>query len=136
MFESTSRIIYDESPARTFTESGGAPFEATGTVADSTKEFRVMLVWSDPPGSAVTNAPYVNQLNLEVVVGGVVYNGNHFTGQYTTAGGQKDFSNNVQAVRLPAGTTGNCHPGNQIIAVTVCRAFSALDRTSCWSGRD
>lgn len=106
MFESTSRIIYDESPARTFTESGGAPFEATGVIADSTKEFRVMLAWSDPPGSAVTNAPYVNQLNLEVIVAGVVYNGNHFSGQYTTAGGQKDFSNNVQGVRLPAGTTG------------------------------
>ncbi len=65
-----------------------------------------MLVWTDPPGSAVTNAPYVNQLNLEVIVGGVVYNGNHFAGQYSTAGGQKDFSNNVQGVRLPAGTTG------------------------------
>ena len=65
-----------------------------------------MLVWSDAPGSAVTNAPYVNQLNLEVVVGGVVYSGNHFTGQYSTAGGQKDFSNNVQGVRLPPGTTG------------------------------
>ena len=106
MFETTSRIIYDESPARTFTESGGAPFEATGIIADSTKEFRVMLVWSDPPGSAVTNAPYVNQLNLEVVVGGVVYTGNHFSGQYSSVGGQKDFSNNVQGVRLPAGTTG------------------------------
>jgi len=106
MFESTSRIVYDESPERTFTESGGAPFEATGIVADPAKEFRVMLVWSDPPGSAATNAPYVNQLNLEVVVGGVVYNGNHFSGQYSTVGGQKDFSNNVQGVRLPAGTSG------------------------------
>ena len=105
-FESTSRIIYDESPSRTFTESGGAPFEATGVIADSTKEVRVMLVWTDPPGSSVTNAPYVNQLNLEVIVGGVVYNGNHFAGQYSTVGGQKDFSNNVQGVRLPAGTTG------------------------------
>jgi len=106
MFENTSRIIYDESPDRTFTESGGAPFEATGVVADSTKEVRVMLVWTDPPGSSVTNAPYVNQLNLEVVAGGVVYNGNHFSGQYSTPGGQKDFLNNVQGVRLPAGTTG------------------------------
>jgi hypothetical protein len=66
----------------------------------------VMLAWTDPPGNSATNAPYVNQLNLEVVVGGVVYNGNHFSGQYSTPGGQKDFTNNVQAVRLPAGTTG------------------------------
>ena len=106
MFEATNRIIYDESPSRTFTQSGGTPFEATGIIADSTKEVRVMLVWTDPPGSSVTNAPYVNQLNLEVIVGGVVYNGNHFSGQYSTVGGEKDFTNNVQGVRLPAGTTG------------------------------
>ncbi|MEK6321320.1 MAG: S8 family serine peptidase [Acidobacteriota bacterium] len=106
MFESTNRIIYDESPSRTFTESGGAAFETTGVVVDSSKEFRAMLVWTDPPGNPATNAPYVNQLNLEVIVGGVVYNGNHFSGQYSTPGGQMDFINNVQGVRLPAGITG------------------------------
>jgi Subtilase family len=106
MFEPTNRILYDESPARTFTQSGGAPFETTGVVADTSKELRVMLAWTDAPGNSTTNAPYVNQLNLEVIVGGVVYNGNHFSGQYSTPGGQKDFTNNVQGVRLPAGTTG------------------------------
>jgi hypothetical protein len=106
MFESTSRILYDESESRTFTESGGAPFETAGIIADATKEFRVMLVWTDAPGSGATNAPYVNQLNLEVVVDGVVYSGNNFQGQYSKAGGQTDFLNNVQSVRLPAGTTG------------------------------
>jgi Subtilase family len=106
MFESTTRIIYDESPSRTFTTSGGVPFETSGLITDPSKEFRVMLAWTDPPGNAVTNAPYVNQLNLEVVAGGVVYNGNSFSGQYSTPGGQKDFVNNVQGVRLPAGTTG------------------------------
>ncbi len=106
MFESTSRILYDESESRTFTESGGAPFETTGIIVDPTKEFRALLVWSDAPGSGATNAPYVNQLNLEVVVGGVVYSGNNFQGQYSKAGGQTDFLNNVQGVRLPAGATG------------------------------
>lgn len=106
MFEPSDRIIYDESPSRTFTESGGAAFETTGVITDPSKEFRVMLAWTDPPGNSATNAPYVNQLNLEVIVGGVVYNGNHFSGQYSTPGGQKDFTNNVQGVRLPAGTTG------------------------------
>jgi hypothetical protein len=106
MFETTSRVLYDESPSRTFTDSGGAPIETTGVIADPSKEFRVMLVWTDPPGDSATNAPYVNQLNLEVVVDGVVYSGNHFSGQYSAAGGQKDFTNNVQGVRLPAGTTG------------------------------
>jgi hypothetical protein len=105
-FEQTNRIIYDQDPARTFTESGGAPAQITGSISDPSKELRVMLVWTDPPGSDVTNAPYVNQLNLEVLVGGVSYNGNHFSGQYSTSGGQKDVFNNVQGVRLPAGTTG------------------------------
>ena len=86
MFEPTDRIILDESPSRTFTESGGSPFEMTGVISDASKEFRVMLVWTEPPGSSITNAPYVNQLNLEVVVGGVVYNSNHFAGQYSSDG--------------------------------------------------
>ena len=106
MFDSTNRILYDESPSRTFTESGGAAVQTTGVITDPSKEFRVTLAWTDAPGNSVTNAPYVNQLNLEVVVGGVVYNGNHFSGEYSTPGGQKDFTNNVQGVRLPAGTTG------------------------------
>lgn len=106
MFENSDRVLLDESPSRTFTVSGGAPFETTGVITDPSKEFRVMLAWTDPPGDSVTNAPYVNQLNLEVVVGGVVYAGNHFSGQYSTAGGQLDFVNNVQGVRLPAGTSG------------------------------
>jgi hypothetical protein len=106
MLEQTDRIIYDESPNRTFTQSGGAAFETTGVITDTSNEFRAMLVWTDPPGNTLTNAPYVNQLNLEVVIGGVVYNGNNFEKQYSKAGGSNDFVNNVQAVRLPAGTTG------------------------------
>jgi Subtilase family len=106
MFEQTSRLIFDESPARTFTESGAAPFEVTGVINDSSKEFRVMLAWTDAVGNSATNAPYVNQLNLEVVVNGNVYNGNVFKGQYSATGGQKDILNNAQGVRLPAGTTG------------------------------
>jgi len=106
MFEPTSRVMLDQSPARTFTESGGAPFELTGVVDDPSKEFRVMLTWTDAPGNAATNAPYVNQLNLELTVGGITYFGNVFNGQYSKQGGQPDFVNNVQGIRLPAGVTG------------------------------
>jgi hypothetical protein len=106
MFEQTDRIIYDESPARTFTQSGGTPFEISGVISDPNKELRVMLVYTDAPGGEFSNAPYVNQLNLEVVVGGVAYQANNFNGQYSQAGGAVDFLNNTQGVRLPAGTTG------------------------------
>ncbi|MGA9771908.1 MAG: S8 family serine peptidase [Blastocatellia bacterium] len=105
-FEATDRIIYDQAESRTFTESGGAPFEVTGLITDSSKEFRVMLAYTDAPGSTIANAPYVNQLNLEVIVGGVAYQGNVFNGQYSTTGGQADFLNNTQGVRLPPGTVG------------------------------
>jgi len=106
MFESTNRILYDESPARTFTESAGQPFEISGVISDASKEFRVMLAYTDAPGAEFSNAPYVNQLNLEVVIGGVVYQANNFNGQYSLPGGALDFLNNTQGVRLPAGTTG------------------------------
>lgn len=106
MLEQTDRVIYDESPNRVFTESGGQPFQVSGVISDPTKEFRVMLNYTDAPGAEFSNAPYVNQLNLEVVVGGVVYQANNFAGQYSKVGGQVDFLNNTQGVRLPAGATG------------------------------
>jgi Subtilase family len=107
MFEPTDRILYDQSPDHTFTESGGQAFEISGVISDPTKEFRVMLAYTDAPGGDLSPAPWVNQLGLEVVVGGaVVYQGNNFKGPYSQAGGESDFRNNTQAVRLPAGTTG------------------------------
>ncbi len=106
-FEPNARIIYDQSPMRTFAESGGPAFEITGVIADPSKEFRVMLAWTDPPGSTATNAPYVNQLNVELALNGVLYNGNHFSGQYSIPGGQPDVLNNVQGIRLPAGAAGS-----------------------------
>jgi len=106
MFETTDRVLYDQSPSRTFTQSGGSPFEITGMVSDPSREFRVMLTWTDAPGTSFSNAPYVNQLNLEVIVGGVTYRGNHFSGQYSTPGGGADFLNNTQGVILPPGVTG------------------------------
>src|SRR5262249_45900290 len=106
MLDSSSRVLIEQAPERTFTESGGAPFQLTGVVDDPAKELRVMLAWTDPPGNSATNSPQVNQLELEVTVGGVTYLGNVFSGQYSRIGGQPDFLNNVQGVRLPAGTTG------------------------------
>ncbi|HEU4391357.1 MAG TPA: S8 family serine peptidase, partial [Blastocatellia bacterium] len=106
-FGTTDRIVLDEDPSRTFTTSGGAPFEVVGSIGNAGDEFRVMVVWTDPAGNSMTNAPFVNQLNLEVVVNGVTYRGNNFNKQYSVVGGNTDIFNNVQAVRLPAGVTGS-----------------------------
>ncbi|MHB8646092.1 MAG: S8 family serine peptidase, partial [Thermomicrobiales bacterium] len=101
---SVSRAVFDEDPSRTFTATGNT-FVKGGTVANSAKPFRVTLAWTDAPGSTTGNA-FVNDLNLEVTVGGQVYRGNHFSGQYSTPGGAADTRDNVESVFLPAGTSG------------------------------
>src|SRR5262249_30613509 len=52
MFAPVDRIIYDQSPERTFTESDGTPFQISGVISDPGNEFRVMLSWTDAPGDA------------------------------------------------------------------------------------
>ena len=51
----------------------------SGSVADSGKPFRVTLAWTDAPGPT-TGAPWVNNIDLSVTVGGATYKGNVFTG--------------------------------------------------------
>ena len=72
-----------------------------GTVADSTKPVRITLVWTDPPGTA--DPALVNNLDLQVNVGGTFYRGNVFSGGVSVSGGTGDTKNNVENVFLPAG---------------------------------
>ncbi len=74
-----------------------------GVVGDPTKPIRVALVWTDPPGAPNANPALVNNLDLTVTIGGVVYRGNNFTGGISVSGGSADAINNVEMVRLPAG---------------------------------
>lgn len=101
-FDSTPRILVNQT--RTFSDSGQS-FVITGEIKDSSQPFRVMLVWSDAPGFSGA-APWVNDLDLEVVAGGQVYRGNNFSGQNSQPGGEPDTRNNVEGVWLPAGTAG------------------------------
>ncbi len=73
-----------------------------GTVASTAAPIRVSLVWTDPP--AVADPALVNNLDLEVSVGGNTYRGNVFAAGVSTAGGIADTRNNVEQVLLPAGT--------------------------------
>lgn len=103
LFDSTiSHILVDQTT--TFTATG-LTYARSGTVTDSTKPVRVTLAWTDAPGSTTGNA-YVNDLNLEVTVGGTIYKGNVFSGQWSTPGGAADAKNNVESVFLPAGASG------------------------------
>ncbi|MEW6206913.1 MAG: S8 family serine peptidase [Acidobacteriota bacterium] len=86
--------------------SSGQTYTLTGTVADTTKPLRVTLCWTDAPGTPLGSA-VVNNLDLEVTIGGVTYKGNNFTGELSTQVGDPDLLNNVESVWLSAGTSGD-----------------------------
>ncbi|MBP6820070.1 MAG: S8 family serine peptidase [Acidobacteria bacterium] len=102
-FDTASRVMTDQTQVLGAT---GATYQLTGSVVDTTKPFRVTLAWTDAPGPT-TGAPWVNNLDLEVTVGGVTYKGNVFTGANSASGGTADGKNNVESVFLPAGASGN-----------------------------
>ncbi|MEP7340873.1 MAG: S8 family serine peptidase [Acidobacteriota bacterium] len=81
--------------------SVGSEVIFTGAVASFTRQFRVSLVWTDPPG--MVDPALVNNLDLEVTVGGTTYKGNVFSNGLSASGGSADTRNNVENVFLPAG---------------------------------
>jgi subtilisin-like proprotein convertase family protein len=98
------KILRDQVAADTFTASGQQRI-FLGSVADNTKPFRVTLAWTDAPGPTSGNA-FVNNLDLEVIVGGNTYKGNVFTGANSAPGGSADAADNAESVFLPAGVSG------------------------------
>jgi hypothetical protein len=99
----TDHVLRDE--VDLFTASG-QQVTVAGTVSDNTKPFRVTLTWIDPPGPTSGNA-FVNNLDLEVTVGGNTYLGNVFSGAFSTTGGTADIRDNAESVFIPAGVSGN-----------------------------
>ena len=98
------RVLHDQRVGDRFTATGQQRV-VTGVVASSGEPFRVSLAWTDAPG-ATSGASYVNNLDLEVTVGGALYRGNVFTGATSTTGGTADPRNNLESVFLPAGVSG------------------------------
>ncbi|MGH7782930.1 MAG: S8 family serine peptidase, partial [Candidatus Binatia bacterium] len=94
-------IIRDQLAADLFTASGQSRV-FTGTIVSGAKPFRVTLAWTDAPGTTTAHA-FVNNLDLEVTVGGQTYLGNVFNGANSAPGGNPDARNNVESVFLPAG---------------------------------
>ncbi len=72
-----------------------------GRLVDGDRELRIALVWTDAPG--LTDPALVNDLDLEVEIGGVLYRGNVFAGGSSVSGGARDTVNNVEKLLLPAG---------------------------------
>jgi subtilisin-like proprotein convertase family protein len=100
-FDGTSRVVRDQAPTDVFGDTGETRTYTT-SVTDATKPLRVSLAWTDAPGATTGNA-FVNNLDLEVTVGGNTYRGNVFSGSASVTGGSADVRNNLESVFLPAG---------------------------------
>ncbi|HJQ67450.1 MAG TPA: S8 family serine peptidase [Blastocatellia bacterium] len=102
-FDGTARILQDQT---TVLGATGQTHQVTGSVQSTGQPFRVTLAWTDAPGPT-SGAPYVNNLDLEVTVGGNTYRGNVFSGANSVTGGVADTRNNVESVFIPAGVSGS-----------------------------
>ncbi|MGC9347133.1 MAG: S8 family serine peptidase, partial [Anaerolineae bacterium] len=101
-FDDVPRVVEDQ---QVLLRETGESYVLKGHVARTDRPFRVTLSWTDAPGSTV-GAAYVNDLDLEVTVGGLSYRGNVFSGPLSVSGGAFDPRNNVESVFLPAGVQG------------------------------
>ncbi|MBU1878046.1 MAG: S8 family serine peptidase, partial [Chloroflexi bacterium] len=101
-----------------FTASGQT-WSLPGGVADPAKPLKITLVWTDAPGIAGGNA-WVNDLNLEVTVGGTTYKGSVFANGWSTTGGSADYRNNIECVYIQ-------NPGAANVTVRVVAANIAGD---------
>jgi subtilisin-like proprotein convertase family protein len=102
IFDGTPRYLLDQTSVFTAT---GQQFSYIGNVVSNTKPVHITLVWQDAPGSTTGNS-YVNDLNLEVTIGGATYKGNVFNKQFSVTGGAADVRNNTENVFIPAGVSG------------------------------
>ena len=103
--DATQREYLDQG-ATTTLDANGQSVLRSYQVDDSAKPVRVTLAWTDPPPATITGNAFVNDLDLEVSVGGRTYRGNWLAGGLSVAGGQADFRNNLENVVLPASTSG------------------------------
>ena len=100
----TPTVRKDQINADMFTATGQQRLVA-GNVDSAAKPFRVTLAWTDPPGPTTGNA-FINNLDLEVTVGGNTYKGNVFAGAFSATGGSSDIRNNAESVFIPPGVSG------------------------------
>jgi hypothetical protein len=101
-FDGATRILVNQTQLLNTT---GQVYQISGNIKSSAQPFRVTLAWTDVPGP-ITGAPWVNNLDLQVTVGGQTYRGNVFSGANSRTGGAADVRNNVESVFLPAGVSG------------------------------
>jgi hypothetical protein len=104
VFDDAARTFVDQSVR--FTESDQV-YETSGFVGDPSRPLRVALAWTDAPGLP-SAAPWVNDLDLEVRIGDLVFVGNVLQNGLSEEGGDlgRDRRNTAEVVVVPAGTRG------------------------------
>lgn len=141
-FDGAPRVVLDQT--HVFSESGQV-FTQTGAITATNQALRVTLAWTDAPGPTA-GAAYVNDLDLEVALGGQTYRGNVFSRNVSQPGGTADRVNNVESVFLPAGQSGvftvrviaaniagdgvpgNADPADQDFALVIYQAAASARR--------
>ncbi|MFH1038465.1 MAG: GEVED domain-containing protein [PVC group bacterium] len=101
--QTVNRIFVDQTEVL---HNSGDTYQISFSINNSLEPFRAALAWTDEPGPT-SGAAYVNDLDLEVDVGGVTYLGNNFTLGVSQSGGSADPRNNTECVFLPAGSSGS-----------------------------
>ncbi len=86
----------------------GEQAEYNFEVTRSGEPLKVVLAWSDYPGSAWSSTQLRNDLNLEVTSpnGQITYIGNDFQDGKSKTGGSKDDKNNVEVVLIDSASVG------------------------------
>jgi len=118
MFDGVSRVLRDESspraldvplvptnraPQQTYFTQSGQSYEVQGKILTNDTPFRVTVAWVDAPGPVLASKELVNDLDLSVTIGGVLYKGNVFSEDHSVFGGGFDTRNNMENVFLPSG---------------------------------
>ena len=127
LFDGTPRLLTDQSYVFSNT---GQTYNQVASVVSTTRPVRISLVWTDAPGLTTGNA-YVNNLDLQVTIGGQIYKGNVFSGPNSVTGGSFDARNNVENVFLPAGISGNL-----AVKVTAANIAGQADPTLAFNNQD
>ena len=88
--------------------ASGQQAEYNFEITRAGEPLKVVLAWSDYPGSTFSGTQLRNDLNLEVTSpdGTVTYYGNRFIDGKSATGGSKDSKNNVEVVLIDSASIG------------------------------
>jgi len=104
--------------------SSGQESDYSFEITRPNEELKIVLTWSDYPGSSFSSTQLMNDLDLEVTSpdGQTTYLGNVFSNGKSVTGGIKDSKNNVEVVLIDSASEGiwnvnvkdSSHGGNRI----------------------